>query len=259
MEEIERMWGPLKYEPLSWCDKIFFLCRVPSLPLARNILASEGLKSDADWFLWVDSDHVMESPENPNEALHMLWQCLIETGENIATGLYRAKQKHGFNYAIWKAVPQDLLAKQSKALLEEALKEDDEEKYNEALIKLERKEGYVHIDGWEGNWFTVDVCGAGFMLMHRRVLEAIEELNRLYDGEFYHWESPEAQSEDFNLLSKCRAAGFKIWCFSEVRLWHRGDVFLSTNNVVLNDVECPHCKNKFNIDTGVPIIRTPSV
>ena len=44
-EFTETTWGPLKYQRTDWCDKIYFLARVPSLPLARNNLVNEFLKS----------------------------------------------------------------------------------------------------------------------------------------------------------------------------------------------------------------------
>jgi len=105
MEVESKTWGPLRYQRSDWCNKMYFLCRAPSLPLARNTLVKEALNSEAAFFLWVDSDHVPEEPKNIHDAVKELWKCLEETGESIVTGLYRAKQIHGFNYAIWKEAP----------------------------------------------------------------------------------------------------------------------------------------------------------
>lgn len=134
-EFVERVWGPLRFLPLGWCDKIFRMCRTPSLPLARNTLAGQALDAGATHLLWVDSDTVCESPPDPNEALRLLYLC----DAPIAACLYRAKQKTGFNYAAWKKV----------------------------------EGGYAPIKQFTGNWFSVDVTGLHFCLIKREVFEKI--------------------------------------------------------------------------------------
>jgi hypothetical protein len=57
----------------------------------------------------------------------------------IVSGLYRARQRQGFNYAAWKKV----------------------------------KEGYVPIESWTGNFITVDVVGLGMCLCKREVFEKV--------------------------------------------------------------------------------------
>ena len=94
----EKVWGPLRWVPIDWCDKIPFMCKTPSLPMARNTLAKLALDSNCTHILWVDSDSVIENPLDVNQALKMLYQC----DAPIAACLYRAKQKQGFNYAAWK-------------------------------------------------------------------------------------------------------------------------------------------------------------
>jgi len=198
MEVIEKTWGPLKYRPVDWCNKLYFLCRVPSLPLARNILVKEALKSQANYFLWLDADHSPEQPSDPNEALKALYQCLKTTGESIVTGLYRAKQQHGFNYAIWKQV-----------------------------TKPDGSIGFVHINSWSAgvNWFEIDVCGLGFCLMRREVFEKMEM-------PYFHWEVPDTMSEDFDMLCKARKLGFRVWCFTDVKLSHLGTVAIRTDGSI---------------------------
>jgi len=135
-EFVESVWGPLRFKPLDWCDKIPRMCRVPSLPLARNILAQQALDAGSTHLFWIDSDHVFEQPpDDPNEALRMLYEC----NASIAAGLYRAKQKIGFNYAAW--------------------------------LKVEG--GYTPIQRWTGNWIRVDVTGMGCCLIKREVFEAV--------------------------------------------------------------------------------------
>ena len=134
-EFVDSIWGPLRHVPVAWCDKIPRMCRVPSLPVARNMLAQQALDAGATHLLWVDSDGVMESPTDPNEALKLLYQC----DAPIAACLYRSKQKTGFNYAAWNRV----------------------------------KDGYTPIASWTGNWFPVDVTGMHFVLIKREVFEAV--------------------------------------------------------------------------------------
>jgi hypothetical protein len=134
-EFVEKTWGPLRWVPVDWCDKIPLMCRVPSLPLARNILAKQALDAGATHLLWLDSDAIPESPSDPNEALRLLYQCNVP----IAACLYRAKQRAGFNYAAW--------------------------------VKVEG--GYAPIQEFTGNWFKVDVTGFHFILIRREVFERV--------------------------------------------------------------------------------------
>jgi GT2 family glycosyltransferase len=132
---VEKTWGPLRWVPLDWCEKIPLMCRVPSLPLARNILAKHALDAGATHLFWLDSDLVFEKPEDPNEALRLLYLC----DAPIVAGLYRAKQKVGFNYAAW--------------------------------VKVEG--GYAPIREWSGNYIRVDVTGLGCCLVKREVFEKV--------------------------------------------------------------------------------------
>jgi len=220
-EWVEATWKPMSY-PLPWCDKTFSLCRIPSLPNARNTLAQQLLDGNADYALWMDDDHIIESPtvkigENedgtpiligdPNLALHSLYKALEETGENIITGLYRAKQQHGFNYAIWHYATQP-----------------------------DGKPGFIHIQQWEppeANFFSVDVAGFGMMLMHRRVLEKMRDAGYgTKEKPFFSWEHPNSMSEDFDFLMKAKELGFKTWCLTDVKLSHMGLLVISTDGSV---------------------------
>lgn len=232
VEFIERTWAPLK-APSQWCDKQYMMCRVPSLPLARNILVQQFLKSTAEYALWMDSDHILEKPSEGtpdhqawDEALYKLYRALEESGESIVSGLYRAKQQHGFNYAIWKKAAPEM-----------------------------NKRGYVHVEGWSGNFFEVDVCGLGLTLMRRKVVEELynqtEYAKKVVEGikskcvtelsgvehlitseEPFHWETPDSISEDFNFLEKLRRLGYKTWVLSDVRLSHEGRVVINTSGAI---------------------------
>jgi len=222
-EFFERTWSALKNEQMPWCDRAFMMCRVPSLPLARNILIKEFLKSDCTHIFWLDSDMILETPSTWNEALQKMVRALEETGESIVSGLYRAKQAHGFNYAAWKVAPPEM-----------------------------NQKGYVHVASWGGNWFECDVVGLGCCLMKRRVLEAlinqrdkaksallemiaisqtkVSGMEYLFNVEEpVHWETPDTASEDFNMLEKARKLGYKAWVLSDIKLSHEARVVLNTS------------------------------
>lgn len=226
-EFVEAMWNPLKSLPLPWCHKIYFLCRVPSLPTARNTLVQEFLKTKADYILWLDSDMMPEEPTDPNVALQMLYNALQETGEHIAAGLYRAKQVHGFNYAAWQET-----------------------------AKPDGSPTFTPLMEWPSNinWFSVDVTGLGFCLMKRKVFEDMAAAGYGKPGkQFFHWEDPNSMSEDFYMFSKARKEfGYKAWIFTRVRLSHMGGLVVKTDEMV----KCPHCEKEFSlVGAGVRVPR----
>jgi len=156
-EFVQRTWLPLHIS-IPWANKQTFPCRIPSLPLARNALAKKALETDADYFLWVDSDAIPESPTDPNQSLRMLYEC----DAPIAACLYVAKQKDGFNYAGW--------------------------------VHAKEGPGYLPIEGWTGNWIKVDVTGMHFCLIKREVFENVPmpwfhwEMEHESSEDFYFFE-----------------------------------------------------------------------
>jgi len=186
-EFVERIWGALRFTPVEWCDKIPIFCKVPSLPVARNTLARKALDNPSVTHLfWIDSDHVLEEPVNPNEALEKLHGCNVP----IVAGIYRAKQKIGFYYAAWTKV-QD----QTKS----------------------KGYGYTPIGGWTGNWITVDAIGLGFCLVKREVFEKVPE-------PWFHWDEEDAPSEDFYFCEKAIKAGYEVKILTDVKLSHIGEL-----------------------------------
>ena len=96
VEFLEQTWVPLKYERLSWCEKVAVRSNAPSLPLARNALVSLALEAKADYIFFVDGDIVFEGL-SPNEALRILYEMHVP----IAGGLYMAKKESGVHVAMW--------------------------------------------------------------------------------------------------------------------------------------------------------------
>jgi len=238
-EFVQKQWIPLVVRPLDWCKKLHFLCRVPSLPVARNTLVREALATDATHFLWVDGDNVVETQgKDPNQALRVLYEAMEQSGESIVTGLYRAKQKHGFNYAIWNR-GERRYCRECRTDFPNAEYQVQPEwgtpcpKCGKGVI--EKKTGFVHIGGWSGNWFEVDVCGAGFLLMRRKVFEDLQQIvprDEAGEYSYFHWETPDSMSEDFWMLMQAKKLGYKAWCLTDVKLSHAGMLVIETGGNV---------------------------
>ena len=170
-EFVESIWGPLRNVPVAWCDKIPRMCRTPSLPVARNMLAQQALDAGATHLLWVDSDGAMETPQDPNEALRLLYGC----DAPIAACLYVSKQKTGFNYAAWMKIPG----------------------------------GYTPIQSWTGNWIKVDVTGLHFVLIRREVFEKVPKPWFHWETEspsedFYFFEKAKEVGYEVRIMTDCR-------------------------------------------------------
>jgi hypothetical protein len=131
----------------------------------------------------VDTDNCTEEPENPNDAMQALYQLNLP----IVSGLYRAKQKEGFNYAAWV----------------------------DAHLP-EGKLGYTSIQSFTGNLFEVDTVGMGFCLVKREVYEKMPK-------PWYPWPTA-TPSEDFNFCINAKKAGFPINVFAAVKLSHIGQL-----------------------------------
>ena len=138
IEWADRVYGPLKFVPSPHFDKVVFMARGVPWDVARNMLVKQTLgDSQITHLMWIDSDIVFEQPPDPNEAILRLIRC----NESIVSGIYRARQKSGFNYSMWLKHPQ----------------------------------GFVPVQSWSGNWISVDVIGMGCCLMKREVFERVPE------------------------------------------------------------------------------------
>jgi hypothetical protein len=130
------------------------------------------LNAGATHLFWLDSDHVFENPQNPNEALRLLYMC----DAPIAAGLYRSKQKAGFNYAAW--------------------------------VKTDK--GYTPIQSWTGNWVRVDVTGLGCCLVKREVFEKVPkpwfhwEEEDAVSEDFFFFEKARAAGYEARIFSEVR-------------------------------------------------------
>jgi hypothetical protein len=184
--------GPLLFTPVPGIEKTNKMVRGVPQSVARDQIAELALQDPATThILWVDTDSICESPADPNEAL----KVLLQMNAPIASGLYRAKQAHGFNYAMWMSA------------------------------NLPNNEvGFVNIDAWNGNWIQVDTIGFGFVLTKREVFETIPK-------PWFPWPTP-APSEDFNFCIAARKHGYKINVMTDVKITHLGDLAVHTDGTI---------------------------
>ena len=137
LEWADRVYGPLKFVPSPHFDKVVLTARGTPWDVARNSLVKQALgDSKVTHLMWIDSDVVFEQID-PNEAILQLMRC----DAPIVSGVYRVRQKSGFNYAMWTKHPQ----------------------------------GFVPVERFTGNWLTVDVIGFGCVLIKREVFERVPE------------------------------------------------------------------------------------
>lgn len=197
-EWVERTYIPLLYKPTGWCQKIAFICKVPSLPLTRDMLSKMAIQQNCDYIFFIDTDHIFEEPSDPNVALSQLYQRINKSKDSkdtkMVSGLYRAKKDTGFNYAMW-------------------IKDGDK--------------GFVPISEWKGNWLEVDVSGLGCCLIDTDVFKNIPKPH-------FHWEESGEMSEDFYFFEKAKKNGYNLHILTDVKLSHFGNVKIKCDGTVVS-------------------------
>jgi hypothetical protein len=187
-EWVSKVYIPLNYLSAGWCDKVSLLCKVPSISVARDTLVSNAIQTNCDYIFFCDTDHIFESPQDPNMALNMLYQCINKDPNSkdgkIVSGLYRSKQRHGFDYAMWTKV-------------------DDKH--------------FTPITGWTGNWIEVDVVGLGCCLIDMEIFKKIPR-------PWFKWEMQEEISEDFYFFQLAKKFGYSTRVFTDIKLSHLGNL-----------------------------------
>jgi glycosyltransferase involved in cell wall biosynthesis len=193
----DRVLTRLKHVPLDFANKLIFYSNAPSLPAARDALVIMALKGNADYIFFIDTDNVFETPEDPNEALSMLYQCMNKDSNSkdakIVSGLYRAKQKVGFNYAAW--------------------------------LRANEK-GYVPIQSWSGNWLEVSVVGMGCCLIDMKVFKDVPR-------PWFRWDTFEDSSEDFYFIERAKEHGYNVKVFTDVKLSHIGKLKVKCDGTIV--------------------------
>ena len=166
-----------------------------AVDLARNIIVE---KLEKDWLFFMDADQTFS-----DDAL----MRLLSWDLPIVSGIYfKSPGKpipHIYKYA-WKEKQHLYLAMVDEifrflAPYKEKLKESPP-----AVVLPAKREDLIECDG----------AGAGCLLVHRRVFEAIEP-------PWFRCEGNTAVGEDFDFCRKAQAAGFKIYCDPGVLCGHR--------------------------------------
>lgn len=194
---VSLLWAQKTFYPLvnvgvDFCDKTNRLMRGLPLGVTRDELVKQALEDAlVTHLLWVDTDMIPESPASANDAL----KILLSMDGDIVSGLYRAKQAIGFNYAAWVKA---------------------EGPGNDA--------GGVPMKSWSGNWLHVNAVGMGFCLVKRAVYEKLPK-------PWYPWNTP-APSEDFNFCVSARQHGYPINVCTDVKLSHIGEIMVNTDGSI---------------------------
>lgn len=158
---------------------------------ARNGIANEALKADADYLLFIDDDMTFE-PDALNR--------LIERDKDIVAGMFFGRVEPSMHLTF--EYRRDSITGQNQY-----------EKYDiDKLLEHEEK----------GECFECYATGTGFTLINTRVLKAMAE----EDPEKPFFETRERGenkcSEDVFFCDRAQKLGFKVWCDTQVKVGHIG-------------------------------------
>lgn len=154
---------------------------------ARNELARQAIKSEADWVLWLDSDMVFE----PDLLKKMLKVC-EENDIDFLTGLC-FRRKPPYTPTLF-----------------------------DRLDKMEHGASYTTIMSVPEGRFKVGGCGFAGVLMSTDVLLSVAARfgGRMFDP-------MEGFGEDVSFCWRARQCGYEIWCDSDIELGHIGSMVVT--------------------------------
>lgn len=154
---------------------------------ARNNLARQAIKSEADWVLWLDSDMVFE----PDLLKKMLKVC-EENDIDFLTGLC-FRRKPPYTPCLF-----------------------------DRLDKMEHGASYTTIMSVPEGRFKVGGCGFAGVLMSTDVLLSVAARfgGRMFDP-------LEGFGEDVSFCWRARQCGYEIWCDSDIELGHIGNMVVT--------------------------------
>ena len=149
--------------------------------VARNEIIEHFLKTDMNYLLFIDSDMIWEP-----DSLELAYNLIQHPQVDIVTGIY-----------FTKGAP-----------------------HLPVIKKLDIDAGCYNIFvEWGNQPFEVDGSGMGFMLISRKVLEAMKQPMCTWDGGF---------SEDLNFCLKAKKDhGFRIWAHPAIKLGHIGNKIIT--------------------------------
>lgn len=193
LEWAQKVMGPLQFLQHPDFNKDLLMMRgILNLDTERNELVKMALGDPRTTHLmWIDTDIMPENPPNINDCIAQL----LKFNRPIVSGLYRAKQKQGFNYAAWMHAPNGI-------------------------------SGYVPIANWTpgSNWISVDVIGFGFVLVKREVFEKV-------GYPWFKWDQV-GPSEDFYFCERAKSLGYDVNVCTDIKCTHEGKVTISCDGQV---------------------------
>ena len=154
---------------------------------ARNNLARQAIKSEADWVLWLDSDMVF----SPDLLQRMLKVC-TENDIDFLTALC-FRRKPPFTPCLF-----------------------------DRLDKSGRGASYTALMSVPDGRFKVGGCGFAGVLMSTDVLMSVASK---FDGRMF--DPLEGFGEDVSFCWRARQCGYDIWCDSEIEMGHVGNCIVT--------------------------------
>ena len=154
---------------------------------ARNNLARQAIKSEADWVLWLDSDMVF----SPDLLQRMLKVC-TENDIDFLTALCFRRKPH-FTPCLF-----------------------------DRLDKVGRGASYTALMSVPDGRFKVGGCGFAGVLMSTDVLMSVASK---FDGRMF--DPLEGFGEDVSFCWRARQCGYDIWCDSEIEMGHVGNCIVT--------------------------------
>lgn len=154
---------------------------------ARNNLARQAIKAEADWVLWLDSDMVF----SPDLLQRMLKVC-TENDIDFLTALC-FRRKPPFTPCLF-----------------------------DRLDKIEKGASYTAIMSVPDGRFKVGGCGFAGVLMSTDVLMSVASK---FSGRMF--DPLEGFGEDVSFCWRARQCGYDIWCDSEIEIGHVGSCIVT--------------------------------
>lgn len=154
---------------------------------ARNNLARQAIKSEADWVLWLDSDMVFSS-----DLLQRMLKVCTENGIDFLTALC-FRRKPPFTPCLF-----------------------------DRLDKVGRGASYTALMSVPDGRFKVGGCGFAGVLMSTDVLMSVASR---FEGRMF--DPLEGFGEDVSFCWRARQCGYDIWCDSEIEMGHVGNCIVT--------------------------------
>lgn len=154
---------------------------------ARNNLARQALKTDADYVLWLDSDMVFA----PDTLIRMLKVCKDNDIDFLTAVCFRRKPPY------------------TPCLFDR-------------LEKVEKGASYTALMSVPEGLFKVGGCGFAGVLMRSDVLLSVQSR---FEGRMF--DPMDGFGEDVSFCWRARQCGYEIWCDSSIEFGHVGNCIVT--------------------------------